>query len=353
MSIKHQLPVIAFFYYKYYPIKGGASVHGYNLAKELSKKGYTLYKLNGDKDLFTTKEEGIWGLLKVLVKADVVFVRLDYFFKARNIIPLIAKAMGKPVIAELNSPSDELFLLGYGKTTKWVKEKWLKFIVGYVDKVVTVSQPVKNFCTTVLGHTNVDVIENGGEVFNVPDSPDTSELIEKIKVFRTKYSKIVIWTGTVNKIQELDFLVKVGRELESKYALVIITPEKFSVDPIFEEKKNIYRFSAVNRAELGFVINQADIGLAFFTDYDWCKWGYYGSSLKVYEYLSNNTFVITNKEEVFAKHKMIKLLTEPSQINTYCKEISKKSFEGYHPRTWSQVAEEFLVAVNEVLNEHK
>lgn len=340
---------IGFFYYNYFPITGGASVHGYNLAKELSNHGIKLIKINGQPDPFTQREKGLSGFIKTVMQSDIVFVRLDYFFKPRNVIPLVAKIFGKPVIAELNSPSDELLLFGYSKRYKWLKEKWMKFLVRYVDKLITVSNPVKEFCTEVLEHDKVQVIENGGEFFKREDLKVSKEFFKKIDDIRKTFSRIIIWTGTTNKIQETEFLLNVANTLEPEYALIVITPDKELFGGSVKSRNNIFQFSALSRDELGLAINNADVGLAFFTDYSWCKWGYYGSSLKVYEYLSNKTVVLTNKDEVAKKHAFTKLIENPSAINDLCKKINTINFNAYKPRTWNEVAIEFISAIKDPL----
>ena len=103
---------IGFIYYTFYPVTGGASVHGYNLAKELSKKGYKLYKINGEPDPYTNRlKHPIPGLFWIMANCDLIYIRMDYFLYLRNFVSILTLLSGKKMIVELNNPSDCTFLV--------------------------------------------------------------------------------------------------------------------------------------------------------------------------------------------------------------------------------------------------
>ncbi len=342
--------IIGFFYYSFYPVKGGASVHGYNLAKELALKGYKLLKVNGEPDPYTEKKSGLWGLIYILLVSDIVFVRLDYFKKMRNFIPLVAKLFRKKVMAELNSPSDELRLFGATEMDIQKADRFMRFLSRFVDKFLVVSPPVKKYCTEILQLNNVSVIENGGEVFELEALAVSQEFQDVIEEITTSYDQVAVWAGSPNKMQEMSFIGGIGEALDATCALILITTSPIRLPESLTRRENIYVFSELGRDEVKWIIRQADIGFAFYEDYYWSRWGFYNSSLKVYEYLVNGLWVISNKEELIPIDEHIKLLNDPYEINELMRAINSNGLDFKLTRTWTKVAEEFEKQLIEVIN---
>ncbi|MEX2574487.1 MAG: glycosyltransferase, partial [Balneolaceae bacterium] len=203
--LRLQKGTIAFLYYTYYPVTGGASVHGYNLARELSRLGYRLLKINGHPDGFTEKRHPA-ELWRVLRESDLVYVRMDYFPNLRNLAGLAALLSGKKVVVELNSPSDELHLHGRGRLFIRLVDRVASRLLKRADAVIAVSEGVKTYGETALGLTNIHVIENGGEVFSSEDLSPSAAVKQRVEDLRKKYRKLVVWAGTPNQLQSMEWL---------------------------------------------------------------------------------------------------------------------------------------------------
>lgn len=353
---------IGFIYYDFYPVKGGASVHGFNLAKELTTLGYTLYKINGAEDPYTKKYKNRFiGFFKILKWSDVIYLRMDYFLKLRNLSSLFALIAGKKLIIELNSPSDELYL--FGKSLRYVMcvDLLVRFVLKRAAAIIVVSEPIKRYCVEALSLNaeKVHVIENGGEVFHSDiDSLETvkysrrSKLLDKkIEEIKKEYKKIAIWAGSSNKMQDLKWLNEISEIQKNKTAFIIIVKEEKGEEVDFRSK-NQFLFKNLSRKEVSKFIMSSDVGLAFYEDYKWSRWGFYNSSLKIFEFLNNNLITITNIEGTGIQRKYPNFMVAKDSesvlkiLNSDFNHSPKKS----QIRTWKDVSKEVSEIIQQVYN---
>lgn len=333
---------IGFIYYNFYPVTGGASVHGYNLAKELNRLGYELFKINGEADPHTTKlDNPVTGLIWMLRNCDLLYIRMDYFLNLRNLVILPALLFSKKVIVELNSPSDELHLFGKSKKKIRRRDKVMSYLLKKADAVVAVSEPIKQYCEEALGLGNVTVIENGGEVFEIVSKEADPLLKQNISNIKQEYEKLVVWSGSLNKMQDLDMLRQFQESIGEKSALLLIIKKENENDELNLDGDNWFLFKNLRREDVSYIISESDIGLAFYNDYPWSRWGFYNSSLKIYEFLNNGLLTITNTHGTEKQRRYPNFISADSisQIEQYIQDADEISSN--HPkRTWKTVAEE-------------
>lgn len=343
---------IGFIYYSFYPVTGGASVHGFNLAKEMNQLGYELYKINGEPDPYTQKlKNQFTGLIWMLKECDLFYIRMDYFLNLRNLVLLPALLFNKKIIVELNSPSDELHLFGKEKKQVQRADKIMGYLLGKVDAVVVVSDRLKQYCEEALGLNNVTVIENGGEVFD-PDHEQIDQSVkEEISSIKEKYDKLVVWSGSWNKMQDVEFVKKAINTLREKTAFLLIIKKDREEDTIELEGENLFIFNNMNRQDVSYIISECDIGLAFYNDYPWSRWGFYNSSLKIYEYMNNGLLTLTNVDgtDTQKSYPNFKTLDSITQLEK-CIQLPFSKEKMSHPkRTWKTVAEETSELINKVI----
>ena len=333
---------IGFIYYNFYPVTGGASVHGYNLAKELNRLGYELFKINGEADPHTTKlDNPVTGLIWMLRNCDLLYIRMDYFLNLRNLVILPALLFSKKVIVELNSPSDELHLFGKSKKKIRRRDKVMSYLLKKADAVVAVSEPIKQYCEEALGLGNVTVIENGGEVFEIVSKEADPLLKQNISNIKQEYEKLVVWSGSLNKMQDLDMLRQFQESIGEKSALLLIIKKENENDELNLDGDNWFLFKNLRREDVSYIISESDIGLAIYNDYPWSRWGFYNSSLKIYEFLNNGLLTITNTHGTEKQRRYPNFISADSisQIEQYIQDADEISSN--HPkRTWKTVAEE-------------
>lgn len=353
---------IGFIYYDFFPVKGGASVHGYNLAKELTTLGYTLYKINGAEDPYTKKYRNRFiGFFKILKDSDVIYLRMDYFFKLRNLSSLLSLIAGKKLIIELNSPSDELYL--FGKSLRYVMwiDSLVRFVLKRADAIIVVSEPIKRYCLEALSLNpeKVFVIENGGEVFhsdngsfdNKKQSRRSKLLDNKIQNIKNKYNQIAVWAGSSNKMQDLKWLNEISEIQKEKTAFIIIVKEEKGEEVNFRSQ-NQFLFKNLSRREVSKVILSSDVGLAFYDDYQWSRWGFYNSSLKIFEFLNNNLITVTNIEgtEIQRKYPNYKVAKDSEAVLKILNSEFDQNPNRSQIRTWKNVGKEVSEIIQQVYN---
>ena len=343
---------IAYIYYNFYPVTGGASVHGYYLARELSNLGYELYKINGEADPHTKKlKSRIFGLIWMLWYCDLFYIRMDYFSNFRNLITKIAVLFKKKVVVELNSPSDELHL--FGKTEKEIRkaDKKISAVLKRVDAVIVMSSATQRYCHEALGLNNVHVIENGGEVFSSDVAGVSKSIQNRLAEIRKNSDVVVIWPGSLNWMQHVDMIREVSKKAGDRISFLIVTGDEFTgLQQKFGD--NVHVIQATSRANVEYMIVNSDAGLALYGDYSWCRWGFYNSSLKVFEFLNNGLETICNKEgsAVQQAYKNFHHIRNSDEIVTFLEGIrTGRNTISTPNRTWKDVALETSEILKEVI----
>lgn len=344
---------IGFLYYNFYPVVGGASVHGYHLAKELSNLGYELYKLNGEADPHTKKlENPVTGFFWIMRNCDLIYVRMDYFINRRNLLALFALMSKKKVIVELNSPSDELHL--FGRSKKYISrvDRLMSSVLKKAEAVIVVSTPIQAYCEKELGLSNVHVIENGGTPFEINPHKVSENLKKTISAIQNRYQKVVVWSGSSNKMQDLELLNKIANAKKEDTAFILIVKDEKNDFELQAESENLFLFKDLGRNDVEFLIESADIGLAFYGDYTWSRWGFYNSSLKIFEYLNNGLLTITNREgtDVQKKYPNFRFAHNIDEILTFMSEWNGNNQKPKNIRTWQHVADQTSNIIQEVAN---
>lgn len=335
---------IGFIYYTLYPVISGSSVHGYNLAKELTHLGYELYKLNGEPDPWTHKKKNpIIGLFWILKNCDIIYVRMDFFLNLRNMITILALLFNKKVIVELNSPADELYLFGRSERYIKIADKIMSRILKRVNAVIVINDIVKKYTEEALNLSNVHVIDNGGEVFQQTENEAGKSIIEAIDAIKKKFEKVVVWTGSGSKMHDFDRLKKIAKTLKNKAAILLVVKEE-DVNIQDSELHNLFVFKNLSRNDVKHIVANSDVGLTFYSSFSWSRWGYYGSSTKTYEYLNNGLLTLTNIDGTSCQREypnfvQVKDFSEVEEwiFKTWENEVGKK---GLKVRTWKDVAEE-------------
>lgn len=344
---------IGYIYYTFYPVSGGASVHGYNLAKELAGLGYELYKINGDPDPYTRKlKNPVTGTFRILANCDLIYIRMDYFLNLRNLISLFALAGGKKIIVEINSPSDELYLFGRSRKYIGYVDRIMEKILKHADAVITVSEPLKIFCTEALNLDQVHVVENGGEIFEKSRVTASKHVKESVANIRKEYSKIVVWSGSVNEMQDLSDIQRIAESQKGRAAVILIAKKDLNEEDFPESTGNLFIFKDLARADVQYIISHSDIGLALYSDYSWSRWGFYNSSLKIFEYLNNGLLTITNTKgtETQRSYPNFRFVENTDEMIAEIEKDSPPEFEIPAPRTWRDVAEETSRIIQKVLH---
>lgn len=334
---------IGYLYYKFSPPEGGAAIHGYYLAKELAACGYHLMKLNGKKDPFTKKlGNPVTGFIRMLAECDLIYARMDYFLKPRNLLAWLAMLSGKKVIVELNSPSDELYL--HGKSASYIRraDRIMARILRRAATVVVVSDPIQEYCREALQLDNVVVVENGANRFETDMENISPNIVQSIAEIKKKWPKIVVWPGSVNKMQNLEALRNLAARAEKKAAFVLIAHEEPGETLQEFQEKNIVVWKNTERAAVEYIISQADAGIALYDDYPWSRWGFYNSSLKIFEYLSNGLIAISNRQgtAIQQKNPNFRYAGNFDEMLTFIDEKPVAVTTDNQIRTWKHVAGE-------------
>lgn len=344
---------IGFLYYNFYPVQGGASVHGFHLAKELTQLGHKLYKLNGQPDPFTKKlQQTPVGFMKMVRESDLFYVRMDYFLNARNLAGLAAIIAGKKIVVELNSPSDELALRGRSASFIRKTDRVYSWLLKRASAIITVSEPIKQYCQRELELENVHVVENGGEVFEHPtqDMIESSVTLQRFREIRDEAEKVVVWAGSANQMQNFQLLKEVATRLDENAKLVLIVNEEpgTSIPEEFAEGAAILKNA--DRKEVGAIIAQSDVGVALYDEYPWSRWGFYNSSLKMYEFLNNGLLTLSNVpgSPIQTKYSNFSYIPDADLMAESINRYQPEDLTPEDPRTWKAVAKEVSIILKNV-----
>jgi glycosyltransferase involved in cell wall biosynthesis len=286
---------IGIFYPPYYPLGTGASVHGYHLVKGLKKRGHQILSCLGDKNpdcinFDRTKA----GAIKMARQADVLYIRINTFsFLKKATLLKLVRPFSLPVVWEVNSPTEELlasFPEG-NKRDKIVQAENLKrkSLAKFVSAGIGVSETLKAYIRDFLGIKKAYSIPNGSDPDHFsPDKTVQTPLIHLENKFK------LIWTGNANPWQGIELIIEIARKMERTHPdiiFIVITHDSKWTFPVL---KNLLVLRGISYTDIPSYIAASDACLCLYHEYNWLKYGFYGSSLKLFDYMASRKPVIAS-----------------------------------------------------------
>jgi glycosyltransferase involved in cell wall biosynthesis len=286
---------IGFFYPPYYPLGSGASVHGYHLVKGLKKRGHQILSCLGDGNPDCTNfERTKAGAIKMAMQADILYIRIDTFsFLKKATLLKLVRPFSLPVVWEVNAPTEELnasFPPGV-KRDRIVRTENLKrkSLAKFVSAGIGVSETLKSYIQDFLGIKKAYSIPNGSD----PNHFSSNKIISTPLIHLDNKFKI-IWTGTTTPWQGLDLIVEIAKKMVQTHPdiiFIIVTNDSKLTFPIL---KNLLILRSIPYTDISSYIAASDICLCLYKKYNWLKYGFYGSSLKLFDYMASKKPVIAS-----------------------------------------------------------
>ncbi|MBL7768519.1 MAG: glycosyltransferase [Flavipsychrobacter sp.] len=291
---------IGIVYTKFYPLSSSASVHGFNLFQALKQEGVELHSIGiGSNSITVDHPKSIKGILQFIRSIDVVYIRINPWLWNDWFTLLKLFSFGRiKVIWELNAPVEEV-LAAYKNTPPPKIRRWMRWqnfkrkcLASLCDGCISVSSVLENYSREVLKIINTVTIPNGSDpqLFcrkaPAPANPLT-DIVKGKFVVSWAGNGAIGWQGT-NLLAELaEYYAKADPDI---FFLV------FSNRSFYNQKylPNLLSLGEINYDKLPELLQLSHVGFCLYNEYDWCKYGFYNSSLKMFDYLSLELIVIAS-----------------------------------------------------------
>jgi glycosyltransferase involved in cell wall biosynthesis len=286
---------IGFFYPPYYPLGSGASVHGHHLVKGLKKRGHQILSCLGDgnPDCINFERTNA-GAIKMAMQADILYIRIDtYSFLKKATLLKLVRPFSLPVVWEVNAPTEELhasFPPGI-KRDRIVQAENLKrkFLSKFVSAGIGVSETLKTYIRDFLGIEKAYSIPNGSDPAHFSSDKITpTPLIHLDNKFK------IIWTGTATPWQGLELIVEIAKKLELTHPDIIFIIVTNDGEWTFPVLRNLLILRSIPYTDISSYLAASDVCLCLYKKYNWLKYGFYNSSLKLFDYMASEKPVIAS-----------------------------------------------------------
>jgi glycosyltransferase involved in cell wall biosynthesis len=283
--------------FQWYPLKGGGTVHIYQIVRQLVQRGHKIHSTFYYADAPDVKVYRQRELFQFLKNIDLLYIRIDGKFGVEKFTCLkFLKAMNLPVIWEINAPIEEMLMRGKssGQVRFWAFKR--KFLARWVDAAICVSREMQEYAQKNLGIKKVYYVPNGSdiELFS-PQKRNVNLYPEAKNHFK------VIWAGSSYYAwQGWEIVLQVARKMQTidpqvKFILITRSRDIKSHGGIPE---NVMVLDEKNYSELPAYLASADAGLCLYKPLTHNN-RFYFSPLKLFDYMACGLPVIaTNSGQI-------------------------------------------------------
>lgn len=277
--------------FPWYPPVGGASVHAYQVARQLTKRGHKLKTISywhqaPDLQVYRRRE-----FFKFLNDVDVLYIRIHGNWTLEHFTLLkVLKFFKLPVIWEINSPLEEsIDMKTRSKREVRSMNRRRRFLGKMVNAGICVSDTMKDYAVNYLGIKNSHIVPNGSDPQQFCPSKRNNNLYKE-----HNSSFKVLWSGSANyPWQGVELISKVAEktyDLDKNIKFVLISNQKYlSRYSIFD--KNTEVIDKIPYLDIAPYIASVDVGLCLYKDYGW-NGKFYFSPLKLFDFMASGLAVI-------------------------------------------------------------
>lgn len=302
--------IASIYKFRAYPPRGGNHLHALQLILEFQRLGHSVLTL-GDPSVpeTTCYRRDRDGAHELAQQADVLYVRIDGNRLGDDpVLVELLESATKPVIWEINAPANEALAfswLGGDRQPKgemarlldrirrhrhaaarfpaiWREERLRRRLAAGTAAATCVSETLVRYAREYLRIPTVREVPNGADADRFrPDGPAAVVPSQFDGWLKAVYvgSPIYPWQG-------LDIIFDAMRrcaEAGDRVAFILLMNQEPTVTP---PRENSLVFVGLPYDDVPAYIRAADVGLAIHPDYFWSKWGFHGSSMKLFEYMA-------------------------------------------------------------------
>lgn len=299
------------------PPQGGNQLHGYQLTRGFLSRGHRVLTA-GDDSLpgLEASPRTRAGADALLADCDILYVRIDANHVRKDpLVRHVLEASRVPVVWEINSPANEglafSFLggdrnpeTGLGRAVDYVRrrlhaarklpgilaeERLRRRLASRTAAAICVSSPMGDYARSYLRIPHVEVIPNGSDPDLNHPRRDPSPLPPGLE----GHLKVLFAGSPMYPWQGLDVLLDAARAGErAGDAIVFMLLLNQPLDgPL---PSNVITLDAVPYEEVGRHIASADVCLALQPEFDWSRWRFHGSPMKVFDYMACGKPIVTS-----------------------------------------------------------
>jgi len=290
---------IGFFYVPYYPLTMGRSVHGMNLVRGLKRRGHQILSCLGDGNPECINyDRSKWGALKVARESDLLYIRIagrpvHAYLEKATMLKLL-RPFSLPVVWEVNAPVEELqgsYPPGSERDALIQSEnRKRKMLARLVDAGIGVSDVLKEYIATDLGINKSYAIPNASDpdLFDPRGAQETvlNRLPDGFKIF---------WMGNASTPwQGIELIFEIARRMQQSdpdVVFILVTGESLVSFPVLD---NLLVLRQISYPDMPHYLASADLCLCLYKEYDWIEYGFYGSALKLFDYMAAEKPVIAS-----------------------------------------------------------
>jgi glycosyltransferase involved in cell wall biosynthesis len=199
-----------------------------------------------------------------------------------------------PVVWEVNAPVEELqgtYPPGRERDLLIRREnRKRKTLARLVDAGIGVSDVLKDYISNDLSIKHAYAIPNGSDPF-LFDPRNVKETV----LHRFQDTFKVFWMGNAGTSwQGMEIILDVAEKMEKRdrrVLFVLVTGESLVMLPV---RGNVLLLRPMSYLDLPHYLAAADACLCLYKPYDWISCGFYGSSLKLFDYMAAGKTVIAS-----------------------------------------------------------
>ncbi|MFO8007563.1 MAG: glycosyltransferase family 4 protein [Candidatus Brocadiia bacterium] len=281
-----------------YPPRHGNAVHIYQLWHRLRQMGYEVHTW-GEQAIpgriqHPRTENGLTDLLR---DADVLYARfpVPYDLRVPGLVRLL-RHHGLPTVCEMNAPLYEFsrewpYLKPWAirlRTRLYLRNHlWVRTCV---DHTICVSTTMADYARRHFGLGDVSVIPNGGD----PELFSPARRAEgRAALGMGEGEFVVFWAGwTAMPWQGLEQLFEAARQLADDGVRFVLAGDAEHLPD--SRPDNVLPLGELDYFRMPALIAAADVCLCLYQRYDWCPIGFYGSPIKLFDYMACGRPVIAS-----------------------------------------------------------
>lgn len=296
-----------------FPPRDGGSIHVYNVVRRWRELGCRVHTLGHDENpdciVHPPDTNGVHSFLESI---DVLCMRLDGRMLMGDSLRLqcMREFSPRPIIWEINAPAEEALsrfsllpptgglsglraLISKRLSARRVRREdaFRRRHGASVHAAVCVSAALQTYASRDLGIRRCEVVPNGSDPARFSPEKRADDPFKGLEgFFKVVYSGDFRWPW-----QGFDLISKLAARARRDDRKILFVVLNNSPSSAIASTANVRIFDRVRYSDVPAYLAAADACLCLYRSFSWCRYGFYLSPLKLYDYMAAGKPIIASR----------------------------------------------------------